>query len=352
MAQGLAQGPLGLVVDIAQRGLLLDELRARRDLWQQREPMLAGQPAAQPLPPPRVGAQRPVPLPAGPVETYSSKAVAGALVGAAATLAATRDPHLMVAATATANPKSAKLGREGFAARVDRDLARSGVLAMDTDALRRLDRIDAVVLDTRVLTSGRMVVGSVWVPPEHHAETEAAVLAAHALLHEPANPPETTRPHDRGSLSTESTDRLPRSSERAPAGADIPAIPAIPAARSAANGLVPAGAPSGGAARAAAMAAHPPRILPRSRLGRGAAVAGDSPARPGLAAGLGSAVSGARSRGRCGKAATRSCSPSVASGRPGQCPAGSAASSGTRPVSCAAAAARCSACSARESYSG
>ena len=52
VAQGLAQGPLGLVVDIAQRGLLLDELRARRDLWQQREPMLAGQPAAQPLPPP------------------------------------------------------------------------------------------------------------------------------------------------------------------------------------------------------------------------------------------------------------------------------------------------------------
>ena len=43
VAQGLAQGPLGLVVDIAQRGLLLDELRARRDLWQQREPALAGE---------------------------------------------------------------------------------------------------------------------------------------------------------------------------------------------------------------------------------------------------------------------------------------------------------------------
>ena len=269
----------------------------------------------------------------------------------------------MVAATATANPKSAKLGREGFAARVDRDLARSGVLAMDTDALRRLDRIDAVVLDTRVLTSGRMVVGSVWVPPEHHAETEAAVLAAHALLHEPASPPETTRPHDRGSLSTESTDRLPRSSEQAPAGADIPAIPTIPAARSAANGLVPAGAPSGGAARAAAMAAHPsahaPRMLPRilrasfQQAGRRRRLAGPPRARG--RSRLGSQRSRSQSQagaGACGKAAMRSCSPSVASGRPGRCPAGSAASSGTRPVSCAAAAARCSACSARESCSG
>ncbi len=139
VAQGLAQGPLGLMVDIAHRGLLLDELRARRDLWTRSEPLRYG---------------------AGPPG----------------------NPHLAVAATATANPKAANLGREGFAARVDRDLARSGVLALDAEALRRLDRVDAVLLDTQVLTTGRTVVGSVWVPPAHNASAEAAVLAARALL--------------------------------------------------------------------------------------------------------------------------------------------------------------------------
>ncbi len=181
VAQGLTQGPLGLVVDIAHRGLVLDELRARRDLWTRSEPLLYG--AGPPGRPPRAArAGRPAPLPAGPAETYSNAAGTAALGAAVAALAVTRDPHLAVAATAAANPKAAKLGREGFAARVDRDLARSGVLALDSEALRRLDRLDAVLLDTKLLTTGRMVVGSVWMPPAHQPEAEAAVLAAHALL--------------------------------------------------------------------------------------------------------------------------------------------------------------------------
>ncbi|HEX6931958.1 MAG TPA: cation-translocating P-type ATPase [Streptosporangiaceae bacterium] len=182
VSQGLAQGPAGLIVDIAHRGLLLDELRSRRDLWQRREPRLHGSPAG---PPPAVlaaAASRVVPLPSGPVETYTARAAAGALIGAAGALAATRDPHLMVAATATAAPKAAKLGREGFAARFGRDLARDGVLVMDTESLRRLDRVDAVLLDPEVLTSERRVAGMVWVPDGSLADTEAATLAVHALL--------------------------------------------------------------------------------------------------------------------------------------------------------------------------
>jgi cation-transporting ATPase I len=188
VSQGLVQGPLGLVVDIAHRGLLLDEHRARRDLWEQWEPLWYGMPGGphRPAGPPPPAADavggRPAPLPAGPVERYSNNAAAAAVAAAAATLAVTRDPHLMVAATAIANPKPARLGREGFAARLDRDLARSGVLALDSDALRRLDRIDTVVIDTCLLTTGRTVVRSVWVPPEHEAVKHAAVLAAHALL--------------------------------------------------------------------------------------------------------------------------------------------------------------------------
>ena len=184
ISQGLAYGPLGLVVDIAHRGLLLDEHRARRDLWERWEPIVYSAPGGPAGPPPAAGVvgRRPAPLPAGPVEKYSSSAAVAAFIGAAGALAVTRDPHLMVAATALANPKPARLGREGFAARTDRDLARSGVLAIDSDALRRLDRIDTVLIDTRVLTTGRTLVGSVWVPPEHEAVKQAAVLAAHALL--------------------------------------------------------------------------------------------------------------------------------------------------------------------------
>ncbi len=185
ISQGLAHGPLGLVVDIAHRGLLLDEHSARRDLWERWEPLVYGTPGGPAGPPPPaagVAGDRPAPLPAGPVEKYGNSAAVAALIGSAAALAVTHDPHLMVAATAIANPKPARLGREGFAARVDRDLARSGVLAIDSAALRRLDRIDTVLIDTRVLTTGRTVVGSVWVPPEHEAAKQAAVLAVHALL--------------------------------------------------------------------------------------------------------------------------------------------------------------------------
>jgi cation-transporting ATPase I len=181
VAQGLAQGPAGLVVDIAHRALALDELRSRRDVWQRREgEWYSATPDAPPDAPMQVS--RPVPLPDGPVETYTNRAAAGALAGAAAVLAATRDPHLMVAATATATPKAAKLGREGFATRLDRDLARDGVLVMDAESLRRLDRVDTVLFDTQLLATGRQVAGAVWVPGAGQADTEAATLAAHALL--------------------------------------------------------------------------------------------------------------------------------------------------------------------------
>jgi cation-transporting ATPase I len=209
VAQGLAQGPAGLVVDIAHRGLVLDELRSRRDLWQHREPELHGSPLDVP-PGFRVRlTNRPVPLPDGPVEAYTTRAATGALAGAAGVLLATRDPHLMVAATATATPKAARLGREGFAARLDRDLARAGVLAMDALSLRRLDRVDTVLLDSRLLTTGQQVVGVVWVPGDHEADAEAATLAAYALVSGRADPDGISRDEPGGWASGRVPRRLP-----------------------------------------------------------------------------------------------------------------------------------------------
>jgi cation-transporting P-type ATPase I len=186
VAQGLAQGPFGLVVDIAHRGLRLEEMRARREVWHRREPELHGRPQGDPLPA-LTAARRPVPLPVGPVESYTDHAAQAALAGAAATMGVTRDPRMMVAAAVTATPKAARLGREGFAAWLGRDLAQSGVLAMDAEALRRLDRIDTVVLDAELLATGRAVLGAAWVYPEYQPQAEQVWLAARSLL-DPANP--------------------------------------------------------------------------------------------------------------------------------------------------------------------
>ncbi|HCU94027.1 MAG TPA: hypothetical protein DHU96_15395 [Actinobacteria bacterium] len=191
IAQGLAQGPFGLVVDIAQRSLLLDETRARSQVWHRREPELHLHDDGD-RPPPLSGELRPVPLRPGPVESYTGRAALAALGGAAAAGALTRDPRMMVAAAVTATPKAARLGREALAARLGRDLARSGVLAMDAQALRRLDRIDVAVLDAAVLTTGRAVPGRVWVAPDHRHKAEQAELVARALL-DPASPAATVR---------------------------------------------------------------------------------------------------------------------------------------------------------------
>jgi len=181
VAQGLAQGPLGLTVDMANRWLQVDQLRTLEKLWEQREPLLADKPAGNELQALQYH-DRPLRLPTGPVESYCNNAAVGALGGAAVTALAARDPQLIVAATATANPKPARLGREAFANRLGRDLARSGVLTMDADVLRRLDRVDTVLLDAQALTTSDLIVGSVWVPPEEEAESTTAMLAAQALL--------------------------------------------------------------------------------------------------------------------------------------------------------------------------
>jgi len=186
VAQGLTQGSLGLLVDIAHRGLLLDELRARRMVWQRRERELHAGRGAEPVPV-LSGARRPAPLPTGPVEAYTDRAALAAIAGAVAAGAITRDARMMVTATATATPKAARLGREGFAARLGRDLALSGVLPMDSGVLRRLDRLDTVVLDADVLATGRDVLGAVWVAPRHRPQAEQIWLAARNLL-DPANP--------------------------------------------------------------------------------------------------------------------------------------------------------------------
>ncbi|GAA2756916.1 cation-translocating P-type ATPase [Actinopolymorpha rutila] len=158
VAQGLAQGPLGLLVDAAQRLALADEAGRRWQVWAGREAELSAADDGQrttplSLPP------RPAPLPPGPVERLADVAGLASVVGAGATMLATRDPRRTIALVGAGIPKAGQVAREAFATGVNRALAARGTLCLDPEALRRLDRVDTVVLDAAVLRTDGFVLG-------------------------------------------------------------------------------------------------------------------------------------------------------------------------------------------------
>ncbi|WP_433476479.1 HAD-IC family P-type ATPase [Spirillospora sp. CA-142024] len=139
--------PLPLAVEVAARGLCLMEARSRRLVWERRAPELR---AYQPSP---VTARpaRPVPLPPGPVEKAGERSSLAALAVAGGLLAWMRDAGKAVDLLLATAPKAARSGREGFAAMLGCELGRAGILVMDASALRRLDRVSMVVIDSAVL---------------------------------------------------------------------------------------------------------------------------------------------------------------------------------------------------------
>ena len=151
-AQALGQGPLGLIVDIGHRSIKLGEQQSRNATWNRREPELVqgrhsvGHPAEH-------LAKRPVSLPKGPIEMYSDRAGLASLGAMSVVLGATRDPRRASKLLLTGIPKAATHGREAFAAEFDRVLSQHDVLTMDPQALRRLDRVDTLVIEARTVTS-------------------------------------------------------------------------------------------------------------------------------------------------------------------------------------------------------
>jgi len=150
VAQALGQGVLGLVVDIGHRTNLVSEAYARRQVWARREAELYPHPRLDPvlaMHPQR----RPVPLAGGPVERYGDRSSLASLAAFGVTLAASQNPRRAADVLLAGMPKAARLGREAFAAQFDRVLAGRGVVVIDASALRRLDRVDTVVVDATVL---------------------------------------------------------------------------------------------------------------------------------------------------------------------------------------------------------
>ncbi|MEU9021473.1 cation-translocating P-type ATPase [Actinomadura sp. NPDC048394] len=154
VVQGAGQGLAPLAADAAHRAFQLYEIGARRDAWRRREPDLAV-PGEQPQTS-AARAERPCPLPDGPVEKAGNRTALGHLLGGAGVLAGTRDPSAAADLLLATVPKAARHGREAFAAVLAHDLAVRGTVVLDPVALRRLDRVGAVVIDSGVLCNGEL----------------------------------------------------------------------------------------------------------------------------------------------------------------------------------------------------
>ncbi len=179
-AQGLSHGPLGLVVDIGHRAGLVSEVRARNKTWDQREAELVGHGF--------VGSAdtdpRPAGLPAGPIERYVDRSSLTSLAAMGVGAVALRSPRRAADLAVAGLPKAARLGREAFCAQLGRGLADRGTVIMDPVVLRRLDRIDTIVLDGSILTTGAQTLGDVL----SLSDRSKAQIRSHAqALFDPSN---------------------------------------------------------------------------------------------------------------------------------------------------------------------
>lgn len=160
LSQGWSQRPLSSLVDLSEKLVSLRELRARRALFQSWADRLLSHDAPQAVTP--AAPERPCELPKGPLENYSDHVWQLALAAFGVSLATTRSPARAVAAGFAALPQPARLGRELFAAELGRVFARQGVLVLSPASLRRLDRIDTLVLPADLVAREQFLVGDVF----------------------------------------------------------------------------------------------------------------------------------------------------------------------------------------------
>ncbi|HYO95572.1 MAG TPA: cation-translocating P-type ATPase [Polyangiaceae bacterium] len=183
LAQGLAQRPGSALVELVQKAGQLSAVRARRRVWELHEPELFQKPRFLEAPS-RPTEPRPRPLPRGPIEEYADRAWVVSLGGFSVSLITTRSLQRAVAALYGGLPKPARHGREGFTAHLEGQLAGRGVLVIDREALRRLDRIDCLVLEGSLVARDRFELRGVACDPElDEAEARRLVLASFDAAH-------------------------------------------------------------------------------------------------------------------------------------------------------------------------
>ncbi|WP_067279622.1 cation-translocating P-type ATPase [Streptomyces jeddahensis] len=199
-------GFFGIGVDTVRHALRVLEADAERAAWTAAESRLTGAPhgagatGATGTPPPRE-----VPLNDGPVERYAeNQSAAVAAASFAGSLLVTRRPARAAAGALAAIPKAPVMAREGFACVLGRGLARRGTVVARPDALRRLDRIGTVLLDTDVLGTGAYLLSDL-VPLDEDAQPGELAATAHRLFDRSA----PDRTHRDGAWALGPLERLP-----------------------------------------------------------------------------------------------------------------------------------------------
>ena len=156
-AYGVAQRPGSAFVEGIHKLSLLGEAEARRRVWQQREGELCQTQATHRFDDVR-REPRPRALPRGPIEEYADRAWIVSLGGFAVSFLTTRSVQRAVAALFGGLPTPARLGRDAFAADLGRALAKRQTLVVDPQALRKLDRIDCLVLQADLVARDRFEI--------------------------------------------------------------------------------------------------------------------------------------------------------------------------------------------------
>jgi cation-transporting ATPase I len=174
VALAFSQAPVALLADMAHRGSLIAEQVGRRTAWERMEPDLVEGPHSVRHAPIESPPRSPD-LPKGPIEQYAETATLTSLAGAGVAFGVTLRPRHATSMLFAGLPTAATLGREAFAASLDMTLSARDVLVMDPAALRRLDRVDTLVIDARILRSGRWSLDRLETTA---AETDAAACAA------------------------------------------------------------------------------------------------------------------------------------------------------------------------------
>ncbi|MCV7378534.1 haloacid dehalogenase [Mycobacterium alsense] len=171
-SHALSQSLTSLSIGLTMQSLQAAEVRAGAQLWERHEPELARH-ADQPRPP-----TSPRPRPSRGAERSVRRFALLQALSAGAIGVGTRNPNMVATAVAVTTPKASRTTPEAFATTLARGLAeRHAVLAMRPESVRRLDKVDAIVIDPRILCTDALRVARI-----RGAEGELSAAWNRALL--------------------------------------------------------------------------------------------------------------------------------------------------------------------------
>lgn len=155
-SQTLSQSPTSLSIGLTMQSLKAAESRAEARAWAQHEPDLArhaDQPPAEPSPRPQ---------PPRAAERVPERFALLQALSAGALGVGTRNAAMAATAVQVTTPKANRTAPEAFAATLGRGLAQQhSVLPLRPESLRRLNKVDAIVIDPRVLCTDALRVARI-----------------------------------------------------------------------------------------------------------------------------------------------------------------------------------------------